>query len=97
MSCSCYHPGLVVNQPIGALAYLGLGRGYALEGGVEAGLVPARRSKGAEQRQPQGAPLQREALAKARIAYQDFLALWKGADPDIPILKQAKAECARLR
>jgi serine/threonine protein kinase/tetratricopeptide (TPR) repeat protein len=34
--------------------------------------------------------------AKARIAYQDFLALWKDADPDIPILKQAKAEYAKL-
>jgi tetratricopeptide (TPR) repeat protein/predicted Ser/Thr protein kinase len=35
--------------------------------------------------------------AKARAAYQDFLALWKDADPDIPILKQAKAECAKLQ
>ena len=35
--------------------------------------------------------------AKARVAYQDFLALWKDADPDIPILKQAKAEYARLQ
>jgi eukaryotic-like serine/threonine-protein kinase len=34
--------------------------------------------------------------AKARTAYQDFLTLWKDADPDIPILKQAKAEYARL-
>ena len=33
---------------------------------------------------------------KARIAYQDFLALWKDADPDIPVLKQAKAEYAKL-
>ena len=35
--------------------------------------------------------------AKARIAYQDFLTLWKNADPDIPILKQAKAEYAKLQ
>jgi tetratricopeptide (TPR) repeat protein/predicted Ser/Thr protein kinase len=35
--------------------------------------------------------------AKARAAYQDFLALWKDADPDIPILKQAKAEYAKLQ
>ena len=35
--------------------------------------------------------------AKARTAYQDFLTLWKDADPDIPILKQAKAEYAKLR
>jgi hypothetical protein len=35
--------------------------------------------------------------AKARAAYQDFLRLWKDADSDIPILKQAKAEYAKLR
>jgi len=35
--------------------------------------------------------------AKARAAYQDFFALWKDADPDIPILKQAKAEYAKLQ
>ena len=35
--------------------------------------------------------------AKARPEYQDFLALWKDADPDIPILKQAKAEYAKLQ
>jgi len=34
---------------------------------------------------------------KARSAYQDFLALWKDADPDIPILKQAKAEYEKLK
>ena len=35
--------------------------------------------------------------AKARTAYQDFLTLWKDADSDIPILKQAKAEYAKLQ
>jgi len=35
--------------------------------------------------------------AKAKAAYIDFLTLWKDADPDIPIFKQAKAEYARLR
>jgi len=35
--------------------------------------------------------------AKAKAAYQDFLTLWKDADPDIPIQKQAKAEYARLQ
>jgi serine/threonine protein kinase/tetratricopeptide (TPR) repeat protein len=35
--------------------------------------------------------------AKAKAAYQDFLTLWKDADPDIPILKQAKAEYAKLQ
>jgi len=34
---------------------------------------------------------------KARTAYQDFLTLWKDADPDIPILKEAKAEYAKLQ
>ncbi len=34
---------------------------------------------------------------KARTAYQDFLALWKDADPDVPILQQAKAEYAKLK
>jgi eukaryotic-like serine/threonine-protein kinase len=33
---------------------------------------------------------------KARKAYQDFLAVWKDADPDIPILREAKREYARL-
>jgi len=35
--------------------------------------------------------------AKAKAAYQDFFALWKDAHPDIPILKQAKAEYAKLQ
>jgi eukaryotic-like serine/threonine-protein kinase len=35
--------------------------------------------------------------AGARPAYQDFFAMWKGADPDMPVLKQAKAEYAKLR
>jgi len=63
------HRGIVLNEPIGALAHLQLGRAYALQGDS----------------------------AKAHVAYQDFLALWKDADPDIPILKQAKAEYARLQ
>jgi tetratricopeptide (TPR) repeat protein len=35
--------------------------------------------------------------AKARIAYQNFLALWKDADPDVPLILQAKAEYAKLQ
>ena len=35
--------------------------------------------------------------AKAKAAYKDFLTLWKDADPDIPILKKAKAEYAKLK
>jgi serine/threonine protein kinase/tetratricopeptide (TPR) repeat protein len=64
-----YHPGIVVNQPIGALAHLGLARAYVLEGDT----------------------------AKAKAAYQDFFGLWKDADRDIPILKQAKADYAKLQ
>ena len=36
-------------------------------------------------------------MAKAKTAYQDFFTLWKDADPDIPILKEAKAEYAKLQ
>ena len=35
-------------------------------------------------------------MTKAKSAYQDFLTLWKDADPDIPVLKQASAEYAKL-
>jgi eukaryotic-like serine/threonine-protein kinase len=75
------HPGEVLNSPIGALAYLGLGlgRAYALQ---------AQSMQGAD---ADG------ARTKARTAYNDFLPIWKDADPDIPILKQAKAEYAKLQ
>ncbi len=63
------HAGVVGNEPIGALAHLGLGRAYALSGDA----------------------------AKAKTAYQDFFALWKNADPDVPVLTQAKAEYAKLK
>jgi hypothetical protein len=36
------------------------------------------------------------ARVRALADYKDFLTLWKDADPDIPIVKQAKAECAKL-
>jgi len=62
------HRGIVISDPIGALAHLQLGRAYALSGDK----------------------------TKAKSAYQDFLTLWKDADPDIPILKQAQAEYANL-
>jgi len=35
--------------------------------------------------------------SKAKAAYEEFLTLWKDADPDIPVLKQAKAEYAKLQ
>jgi hypothetical protein len=34
---------------------------------------------------------------RAKAAYQEFLTLWKDADSDVPILKQAKAEFARVQ
>jgi predicted Zn-dependent protease len=63
------HRGIEPLSMTYALARLGLGRAYALQGDK----------------------------AKARTAYQDFLAFWKDADPDIPVLKQAKEEYAQLR
>lgn len=63
------HRGIVVSDPIGALAHLQLGRAFAWSGDK----------------------------TKAKAAYQDFLTLWENADPDIPILQQAKAEYAKLQ
>jgi len=63
------HRGVVSNEPIGALAHLGLARAYAMQ----------------------------DDTAKALAAYQDFLTLWKDADADIPVLKQAKVEYAKLQ
>jgi len=63
------HPGIVEGNPIGALAYLQIGRAYAMQGDI----------------------------AKAKAAYQDFLTLWKDADPDVPIFMAAKAEYAKLK
>jgi tetratricopeptide (TPR) repeat protein len=63
------HRGVIINEPIGALAHLEIGRAYALQGDT----------------------------AKAKAAYQDFLTLWKDADPDIPVLIAAKAEYAKLK
>jgi len=62
------HPGVVVNDPIGALAHLQLARSHVVAGDT----------------------------LKAKAMYQHFLTLWKSADPDIPILKQARIEFASL-
>jgi eukaryotic-like serine/threonine-protein kinase len=62
------HPGIVMNEPIGVLAHLGLGRADALAGDKTASLK----------------------------AYKDFLALWKDADSDIPVLREAQAEYQQL-
>ena len=62
------HRGVIVSQPIGALAHVQIGRAYAMQGDT----------------------------AKAKAAYQDFLTLWKDADPDIPIFIAAKSEYTKL-
>jgi DNA-binding winged helix-turn-helix (wHTH) protein/tetratricopeptide (TPR) repeat protein len=54
------------------------------------------RAKALEAKTSQGADAD-AARVRALVAYKDFLTLWKDADPDIPILKQAKAEYAKLR
>ena len=54
------------------------------------------RARALEARQARGNEAD-QFKAQARTAYQSFLALWKDADPDIPILKQAKAEYAKLQ
>ena len=87
------HRGVVVNFPWGALARLGLARAYAMQAGLPVAAVYDRRKEDGARR----APLQQDARAKARAAYQDFLTIWKDADPDVPILKQAKAEYAKLK
>jgi tetratricopeptide (TPR) repeat protein len=62
------HRGIVLADPIGALAHLQLGRAYALSGD----------------------------MTKAKDAYKEFLSLWKDADTDLPVLKRASADYAKL-
>ena len=54
------------------------------------------RANALQSRTSQGADAD-AARVRALAAYKDFLTLWKDADPDIPILKQAKAEYAKLQ
>ena len=77
------HSGIVWNCWTGALAHLGVARANALQ---------SRTFQG----QGQGADAD-AARVRAIAAYKDFLALWKDADPDIPVLKGAKAEYAKLQ
>jgi len=103
------HPGVALNELIASLAHLGLARACALEAGINLTASPGRQSRllkhlvgkrpenTAEPAGSSQGPAQPDALAKARAAYQDFFALWKDADPDIPIYKQSKAEYAKLQ
>jgi len=77
------HSGIVWNCWTGALAHLGVARANALQ---------SRTFQG----QGQGADAD-AARVRALAAYKDFLTLWKDADPDIPILRQAKAEYVKLQ
>jgi hypothetical protein len=54
------------------------------------------RANALQSRTSQGADAD-AARVQALAAYKDFLTLWKDADPDVPILKQAKAEYAKLQ
>ncbi len=63
-------------------------RALAHLGVARANALQARTSKGADAD---------AARVRALAAYKDFLTLWKDADPDIPVLKQAKAEYAKLQ
>ena len=75
------HSGVVWNCWTGALAHLGVARANALQSRTS----PAH-SADAD-----------AARVRALAAYQAFLTLWKDADPNIPILKEAKAEYAKLQ
>jgi eukaryotic-like serine/threonine-protein kinase len=63
------HRGIVVSDPIGALASVELARAYLMTGD----------------------------RTHAKFAYDDFLKLWKDADPEIPLLKQVKYEYAKMQ
>ena len=92
--------GIVENYLLGALAHLGLGRAYALEAGIP--IVPLANGSDPKQLQAEHAIKDRfsqrtGALAKARAAYQDFFTIWKKADSDVPLLKQARMEYRKLQ
>ena len=81
------HRGALAVSELYPLAQLNLARAYALQAGyVAPGFSPAS-----------SVPRGEDLKVKARTAYQDFLALWKDADSDIPVLIAAKAEYAKLK
>jgi tetratricopeptide (TPR) repeat protein len=63
------HPGVILEDPLGALARLQLARAWRMAGDV----------------------------SKAKAAYEDVLSIWKDADADFTLPKEARAECAALR
>ncbi len=87
------HNGIVWNCWTGALAHLGLARANALQAGYArvGTATPAVRGE-------RISPADRDAArVRALAAYKEFLSLWKDADSDVPILKQAKAEYEKLQ
>ncbi len=83
------HSGIYGNCWTGALARLGLARAYALEAGLG--------QAAAHSAMPPSAADRDAARSRALAAYKEFLTLWKDADPNIPILNQAKTEYAKLQ
>jgi hypothetical protein len=63
------HPGVVLEDPMGALAALQLARAWTMTGNA----------------------------VKAKAAYQNVLAVWKDADPDLALVRQARAESAGVQ
>jgi eukaryotic-like serine/threonine-protein kinase len=91
------HRGVVLNEPIGALAHLGLARAYAIQAGATLPSGHGRLPNLLKLLNPHRVPPPSDSLTKSRTAYQDFFALWKDADSDISILKQATAEYRELQ
>ena len=97
------HSGVVWNCWTGALAHLGVARANALQSrtsqGADAAAARVRALAAARVRALAAARVRALAAARVRAlaAYKDFLTLWKDADPDIPILKEAKSEYAKLQ
>ena len=107
MNISCLYPAYVRGE-----AYLAAGQGSASAAEFQkildhSGIVwncwtgalarlGVARANALQSRAAQGAVAD-AARVRALAAYKDFLTLWKGADPDIPILKEAKAEYAKLQ
>jgi tetratricopeptide (TPR) repeat protein len=84
------HRGVLPLSVLYPLSQLGVARAYALSSGI-IGPIPTSRSPHAG---PTGTPFGNPA--DALKAYQDFFAMWNEADPDIPVMVQARREYARL-
>jgi tetratricopeptide (TPR) repeat protein len=107
LNISCLYPTYIRGQ-----AYLGSGQGRAAAAEFQkildhSGIVwncwtgalarlGVARANALQAKNSQGADAD-AARVRAMAEYKDFLTLWKDADPDIPILKQAKAEYAKLQ